>query len=84
MDLFGKARLVDELRLRIEPDVEPALGDAFGVAALARVAARRGTVQGGSTSAEVNRILDKISANGLHSLTEAEKRILREASRKSQ
>jgi len=52
--------------------------------ARARVAARRGTVQGGSTSAEVNRILDKISANGLHSLTEAEKRILREASRKSQ
>jgi membrane associated rhomboid family serine protease len=52
--------------------------------ARARVAARRGTVQGGSTSAEVNRILDKISASGLHSLTEAEKRILREASRKSQ
>jgi membrane associated rhomboid family serine protease len=52
--------------------------------ARARVAARRGTVQGGTTSAEVNRILDKISANGLHSLTEAEKRILREASRKSQ
>jgi membrane associated rhomboid family serine protease len=52
--------------------------------ARARVAARRGTVQGGSTSAEVNRILDKISASGLHSLTESEKRILREASRKSQ
>ena len=57
--------------------------DPTSSVARARVAARRGTVQGGSTSAEVNRILDKISANGLHSLTESEKRILREASRKS-
>ena len=48
--------------------------------AKARVAVRRGTA-GGSPD-EVNRILDKISARGLHSLTEAEKRTLREASRK--
>ena len=48
--------------------------------ARARVAIRRGTASG--DAAEVNRILDKISARGLHSLTEAEKRTLREASRK--
>ena len=48
--------------------------------ARARVAVRRGTASG--DAAEVNRILDKISARGLHSLTEAEKRTLREASRK--
>ena len=43
-----------------------------------RVAARRA----GSADAEINRILDKITAQGLHSLTEQEKRILRDASRK--
>ena len=45
--------------------------------AKARVAARRGS----AASAEINRILDKITAQGLHSLTEAEKRTLRAASR---
>ena len=34
-------------------------------------------------AAEVNRILDKITAQGLHSLSEDEKRTLREASRRS-
>lgn len=46
--------------------------------ARARIAARRGAAD----SSEVNRILDKITSEGLHSLTEAEKRTLREASRK--
>ena len=50
--------------------------------ARARVAVKRGNVQGSTTSTEVNRILDKISARGLHSLTEGEKRVLRDASRK--
>ena len=49
--------------------------------ARARVAVRRGGSPAGDM-AEVNRILDKITARGLHSLTEAEKRTLREASRK--
>ncbi|MCH8343096.1 MAG: rhomboid family intramembrane serine protease [Planctomycetes bacterium] len=44
-----------------------------GRSALGRSTARRG---------QVDRILDKISAGGLHSLTEKEKRILREASQK--
>jgi hypothetical protein len=39
-------------------------------------------VRGGVDSDEVNRILDKISARGIHSLTEGEKRTLREASRR--
>ena len=47
--------------------------------AKARVAVRRG--RAGGNDAEVNRILDKITAQGLHSLTEGEKRALREASR---
>ena len=34
------------------------------------------------TSAKIDRILAKIRAQGLHSLTEAEKRTLREASRR--
>ena len=50
--------------------------------AAARVAVRRGNVRGGVDSAEVNRILDKITARGIHSLTDAEKRTLREASRR--
>jgi len=49
--------------------------------ASARKAVRRGTARG-VDDVEVNRILDKISAQGLHSLTEAEKRVLREASRR--
>jgi membrane associated rhomboid family serine protease len=50
--------------------------------AAARKAVRRGSVRGGVDSDEVNRILDKISARGIHSLTEGEKRSLREASRR--
>jgi membrane associated rhomboid family serine protease len=50
--------------------------------AAARKAVRRGSVRGGVDSDEVNRILDKISARGIHSLTEGEKRTLREASRR--
>ncbi|MFM7807974.1 MAG: DUF6576 domain-containing protein [Planctomycetota bacterium] len=43
-----------------------------------RAAQRRGAVASG----EVDRILDKIRARGLHSLNEAERRILRDASRR--
>ena len=46
-------------------------------AAFRRPAAARRTT---ADRAEVDRILDKISATGLHSLSEREKRILREAS----
>jgi hypothetical protein len=56
--------------------------DPTSKVARARVAVKRGNVQGSTTSTEVNRILDKISARGLHSLTEGEKRVLRDASRK--
>ena len=56
--------------------------DPTSKVARARVAVKRGNVQGSATSTEVNRILDKISARGLHSLTEGEKRVLRDASRK--
>ena len=35
-----------------------------------------------SVNAEIDRILDKISDTGLHSLSEKEKRILREASKR--
>ncbi len=44
----------------------------------ARATARRG----GAGTAEIDRILAKIRAQGLHSLTDAEKRTLREASRR--
>ena len=43
-----------------------------------RAVFRRSTARRG----QIDRILDKISAGGLHSLTEKEKRILREASQR--
>ncbi|MCX5640700.1 MAG: rhomboid family intramembrane serine protease [Planctomycetota bacterium] len=56
--------------------------DPTSKVARARVAVKRGSVQGSASSTEVNRILDKISARGLQSLSESEKRVLRDASRK--
>ena len=43
---------------------------------------RRGRVSGAVAVAEIDRILDKIQRQGLHSLTDAERQTLREASRR--
>ena len=47
-----------------------------------RVAKARAASRRAGGSAEIDRILDKIKAQGLHSLTDAEKRALQEASRR--
>jgi membrane associated rhomboid family serine protease len=47
-----------------------------------RVSKARAATRRAGGSAEIDRILDKIKAQGLHSLTDAEKRALQEASRR--
>ena len=46
-----------------------------------RLRQRATKIRAGGRSAEIDRILDKINEHGIHSLTEQEKRVLREASR---
>jgi hypothetical protein len=54
-----------------------------GGAARARAIAKEAAARGAPTRAEVDRVLDKVHAQGLASLTDREKRILRKASERN-
>ncbi len=53
-----------------------------GAPVRARAVSKTAKSRGGTNRADVDRILDKTSSKGLHSLSDKEKRILRDASEK--